>query len=96
MKRTYEITYIIPVNLGEEEQKSVEERVQGWITDQDGTVVNSSHWGRRRLAYTIDTNREGYYIFLQTEMNPSSISDFERRMTLEANVMRHLVVRVDS
>lgn len=96
MKRNYEITYIIPVNLNEEEQKQIEERVQGWITDKEGAVLNSSHWGRRRLAYTIDTNREGFYIFLQTEMVPSELADFDRRMTLDPNVIRHLVVRVDN
>lgn len=95
MKRTYEITYILPVNLGDDEQKATEERVIGWITNIGGTIKNASHWGRRPLAYNIKTNRDGYYIFLESEIDPASLSDFDRRMSLENNVLRHLVVRVD-
>lgn len=95
MKRTYEITYILPVNLGEEEQKSTEERVISWISNSGGAINNSSHWGRRPLAYNIRNNRDGYYIFLESEMEPSSLDDFKRRMKLENNVLRYLIVRVD-
>jgi small subunit ribosomal protein S6 len=95
MKRTYEITYILPVNLGEDVQKATEERVKGWITGSGGEIKNASHWGRRSLAYNIKTNRDGYYIFIESEMEPSSLTDFDRRMSLENNVLRHLVVRVD-
>lgn len=95
MTRNYEITYIMPVNLHDDEQKATEARVVEWITAGGGTVKASSHWGRRRLAYTVGTNREGYYVFLQSEMPPSALKELERRMQLDANVIRHLVVRVD-
>ncbi|PJF41822.1 MAG: 30S ribosomal protein S6 [Phototrophicales bacterium] len=95
MTRNYEITYIMPVNLHDEEQKATEARVIEWITSAGGTIKTSSHWGRRRLAYPIGTNREGYYVFLQAEMPPSALKDFERRMQIDANIIRHLVVRID-
>jgi len=66
-----------------------------WIKAADGEVTNTSHWGRRRLAYNIGTNREGYYVFLEAQLVPENISELERRVKLEANVLRHLVVRID-
>lgn len=93
--RNYEITYIMVVNLTDEDQKATEARVIEWLTHDGGNVKNASHWGRRKLAYTVGTNREGYYVFLQAEVPPSSLKDFERRMQLDPNVIRHLVVRVD-
>lgn len=95
MKRSYEFTYIMPATLNEADQKSTEEKVLEWIKAGDGEVTNTSHWGRRRLAYNIGTNREGYYVFLEAELVPENISELERRVKLEANVIRHLVVRID-
>ncbi len=93
MKRSYEITYIMPANIGEQDQQALEEKVLEWIGTADGEVKNSSHWGRRRLAYPIGQNREGYYIFLEAEMDPGQLPEFDRRMTIEPGVIRHLVVR---
>lgn len=93
MKRSYEIVYILPTNLNETDQKSTEQKVTEWLTSNGGEIKNSSHWGRRRLAYPIGQNREGYYIFLEADLDSAQVKDFERRMSLEPNVVRHLVVR---
>jgi small subunit ribosomal protein S6 len=85
----------MPANLTEAEQKAVEEKVSGWIGDAGGEVNNSSHWGRRRLAYPIGPNREGYYILLEAQLEPASVNDFQRKMNIEPNVIRYLVVRLD-
>ena len=85
----------MPATLNETDQKSTEEKVLEWIKAADGEVTNTSHWGRRRLAYNIGTNREGYYVFLEAQLVPENISELERRVKLEANVLRHLVVRID-
>ena len=95
MKRSYEFTYIMPATLNEADQKSTEEKVLEWIKGADGEVTNTSHWDRRRLAYNIGTNREGYYVFLEAQLVPETITDIERRVKLEPNVIRHLVVRID-
>lgn len=95
MKRSYEFTYIMPATLNEADQKATEEKVQEWVKASGGEVTNTSHWGRRRLAYNIGTNREGYYVFLEANLVPENIAELERRVTLEQNVLRHLVVRID-
>lgn len=95
MKRAYEITYILPAGIPEEEQKAVEERVSEWITAVGGELTKTSHWGRRRLAFNIGPNREGYYIYLEANIDPEQLKDFDRRMTLEQNIIRYLVVRTE-
>lgn len=85
----------MPANLSEVEQQETEEKVIQWITTAGGEITNSSHWGRRKLAYTINNNREGYYIFLEVELDPSELTDFNRRMTIDPMVIRHLVVRLE-
>jgi small subunit ribosomal protein S6 len=95
-QRLYELTFILPPTLAEDEVSAVQASVTGWITDGKGEVVKASHWGRRRLAYPIQNYKEGYYILLEVNAEPGSLTDLERRMRLEANILRHLVVRVEN
>ena len=94
-QRQYELTFILPPSLAEDEIATVQETIEGWITSQDGEIIKASHWGRRKLAYLIQNFKEGYYILLEIKADPSIFKDVDRRLRLEAHVLRHLVVRID-
>jgi len=92
-KRQYELTFILPPALAEDEIAEVEKNVTTWIGNQEGEIEKSSHWGRRRLAYPIENYKEGYYILLEILMPPTGLTDVDRRMRLDASIIRHLAVR---
>ncbi|MFP4322594.1 MAG: 30S ribosomal protein S6 [Anaerolineales bacterium] len=93
--RDYELIFIMPPTLAEDEISEVEETVTGWISSHEGEITKNSHWGRRRLAYPIQNYKEGYYILFEMKTNPDSIKDIERRIRLYDPIIRHLVVRID-
>lgn len=93
--RLYELTYILPPALAEEEVTSVQDTINTWITNQAGEVLKANHWGRRKLAYPIQNYKEGYYIYTEFQSEPKAITDVDRRLRLQAEVLRHLIVRVD-
>lgn len=95
MKRLYELTFIMPANIGEAEHKVTEQKVIDWVTGAEGEVKVNNHWGRRRLAYAIGTNREGYYIYLQCELPPQALNDLSYKLNIDPNILRHLIVRLD-
>lgn len=95
MNRSYELGFIIPNNVSEQETPAVIETVKGWIGEQEGEVVKVDFWGRRRLAYPIQDFREGYYVFVTMNMDPAKIEALEHNLKLSAQVIRHLVVRLD-
>lgn len=91
-KRQYELTFILPPLLAEDEIGTLQETVEGWIAAGEGEVTKVSHWGRRKLAYPIQNYKEGYYILIEMSNLPASIKELERRMRLDDNIIRHLVV----
>ncbi|MBP8974864.1 MAG: 30S ribosomal protein S6 [Anaerolineae bacterium] len=95
MNRAYELGFIIPSNVPESDTQSVIDTIKGWVADFGGEVTNVDYWGRRRLAYTIDDYREGYYVFLNMNFPPAKVNDLERNLLLNDRVIRHLVVRLD-
>jgi small subunit ribosomal protein S6 len=95
VKRTYEVALVLVPNLSEQEAGNLERKVGDWIEESGGTVLGSNHWGRRRLAYQIGSNREGYYLFIDAEMESRDIGELTRRMNIDNQIIRYLVVRED-
>lgn len=92
--REYELIYIVHPDLDEPAFKELAEKVKGWITDAGGVIVKDDLWGRRRMAYEIKKQREGQYVFLRVQMDPSFGVQLERNIRLTEPVMRFLLTSV--
>jgi small subunit ribosomal protein S6 len=95
VKRNYEVAIVFPAGKSDEEYKQLETKVGEWIELNGGAVNGSTHWGRRRLAYQIGLYREGYYVFLDADLETSGMSDIERRMNIDVDILRYLIIRDD-
>ena len=93
--RDYELTFVVRSNVEEPDLTAVIDRVKSLITDKGGEVTQLDLWGTRRLAYPIDNNREGQYIFMLTKLPPRAISELDRTLNLTEDILRHLFVRID-
>lgn len=95
MKRDYEVTFILRIDPNDEIMNEGIEQVKTWVEADGGSVKKVDRWGRRRLAYEIDKQREGFYVLFESEIDPKNIDELERNLRLAPNVIRHLVVRKD-
>lgn len=91
--RDYEVVYIFDSSLGRDDVEARLERFHGVATQPQGAEVTAvDHWGVRQLAYPVRRQRTGYYVVAQLRTEPSALPEFERRIKLDEDVMRHLVV----
>ncbi|MDX1991567.1 MAG: 30S ribosomal protein S6 [bacterium] len=96
MKRAYELTFIVRVDANEEVMNDVVNQVKGFVETNDaGTVTKIDRWGRRKLAYEIDKQREGYYVLMLADIDPDSVPELERNIRLTPSVLRYLLIRPD-
>ncbi|PYZ96241.1 30S ribosomal protein S6 [Alteribacter lacisalsi] len=93
--RNYEIMYIVRPNLEEAQTKEIVERYNKVLTDNGAEVEKVEEVGKKRLAYEIDDYKEGYYVILKVKSNPEAISEFDRLVKINENVMRNIAVRDD-
>ena len=94
--RDYELVYIIRPTVDEEGVTNVVENVSGLVKAGDGEVTSVDVWGRRTLAYPINNHREGVYVLSRVKMPPSALTELERNLKLSEEIIRYLLVRVDS
>ena len=93
--RLYELGLILRVDKTEDELAALVETIKGWITGQEGKIVKEDVRGRRRLAYPIAKQRDGYYIFYEIEMPTSAPVEIERNLNISEDVLRFLFIRSD-
>jgi len=97
MRNSYELTFIVRLDPNEEVINNTVTQVQAWVeTEQLGQVTKIDRWGKRKLAYEIDKQRDGFYVLMHAEIDPKNLPELERNMRLSPNVLRYLLVRPDS
>ncbi len=58
--------------------------------------ASASTWGLRSLAYRVKKNRKGHYILLGLEAKPTFITEMERQLRINEDVIRFQTLRVDA
>ena len=88
----YESVVIINPNVEENSLKELIERFQTLI-NTDGKVEQVNELGKKKLAYEIKKQKEGYYVVYDFEANPNLIAELERNYRITDEVMKFIVVK---
>ena len=88
----YESVIIINPSVDEEGIKALITKFTD-IINNDGKVENVNEVGKKRLAYEINKNKEGYYVVFDFEAKPELISELERNYRIDDHVIKFISVR---
>ena len=88
----YESVIIINPSLEEQGIKDVITKFTDLINN-NGKVENVDEMGRRKLAYEIKKQSEGYYVVYTFEANPEFITELERIYRITDSVMKFITIR---
>ncbi len=91
----YEIVFIARQDLAPAQVESLSEKFVGIIRDQGGQIVRNEYCGLRTLAYLIKKNRRGHYVVLNAAASPASITEVERVMKINEDILRFQTVAVE-
>ena len=92
MTNKYEALMIFSVAGGEETVNGLKEKFNELIA-KNGTVENVDEWGKRRLAYLINDEAEGFYVFTTFTAEPSFPAELERIAKITDGVLRVMVIK---
>ena len=90
----YETVFIINPNVEEEGIKALIQKFSDLINN-DGKVEEVNEMGKRKLAYEIKKNKEGYSVAIDFEANPTLITELERIYRITDDVIKFITVRKD-
>lgn len=96
--RDYELTVVIRTLASDEEVNQAIDQVISYVEqDENGKVKNVDRktFGRRRLAYEIQGQREGHYVIITAGINTDHLLELETELKLFDPVLRYLLIRVE-
>lgn len=91
----YELALVVTAKIDDDARAEVVEKAKGYITRANGVITGVEEWGKKRLAYEIQYQREGYYYFIHFESETSAPAAIETDLRIMDNVLRYLIVRQD-
>ena len=94
MLRNYEVVFIIRA-LEEEATNAVIEKFSKLIVANGGTIDKEDRWGKRRLAYDIKKEAEGFYVIFYVTCEPACVDECDRVMKITDEILKHMIVRTD-
>jgi small subunit ribosomal protein S6 len=90
--REYEIMLILPAEADEALVQTAMGRIEKIVGEHGGAVGTIDRWGRRRFAFEIDHQHEGYYVIARFNADPAIQAELERTLNLADEVIRHKVL----
>ena len=92
---SYETIFVVDLQLGDEAVKTMVEKFTGLIA-ANGEIAEVNEWGKKRLAYPINDQNEGYYVLVNFTAPTDFIAELNRVYTITEGIMRSIVVRKDA
>jgi small subunit ribosomal protein S6 len=93
--RRYELMLVVRPDVADDRSQAVIDRTTRSIVGAGGQIVKVAPWGRRRLAYPIDRQREGSYHIILFEAPSEAVAELERGLLITEELLRHLITRVE-
>ncbi len=92
VKNKYEATLVFSVKAGDEAVTALNEKFKALIAE-NATVENVDEWGKRKLAYPINYENDGFYVFTTFESAPEFPAELERVAGITDGVLRVMVIK---
>ena len=90
--KKYELIFILKADQPEAEMGAHVQRVKDILAGHEGEVTQENHWGVRRLAYPIEDETKGNYMFLRLRCQGPAVEALDKYLRLDDKVLRHLIV----
>ena len=83
---------LLPPEADESVVSGALDRITKAVSEGGGEVGKVDRWGRRRLAFEVDRQTEGYYVVADFTANPTVITELERSLHLADEVLRFKII----
>ena len=87
----YEAMVVISTKQEEEVIKGLVEKFTSLISE-NGTLVSVDEWGKKRLAYMINKETEGYYVLYTFEAKSEFPAELSRRLKITEGLLRSMII----
>jgi small subunit ribosomal protein S6 len=91
----YENVFIARQDISAAQVEALADTFTALVAEHGGKVEKREYWGLRNLAYRVKKNRKGHYMLFNLDAPPIAVSELERNMRINEDVLRYLTIKVE-
>ncbi|WP_035873435.1 30S ribosomal protein S6 [Cucumibacter marinus] len=92
----YEHVFLARQDVSAQQVEDLTKTLSDVITSNGGSIEKSEYWGLKSLQFRIRKNRKAHFTLLNIEAPASAVTEMERQMRINEDILRFLTVRVDA
>ncbi len=93
--REYETIYILRPDIVNDGVSSLNQRVRGILEQMGGKLLKVDNWGKRKLAYEVNKQLKGIYLYWHYLAVPGVVAEVERNLRMVDSVIRYYTIKID-
>ncbi|MBI3290658.1 30S ribosomal protein S6 [Candidatus Falkowbacteria bacterium] len=93
MTNNYELLYLISGNYTDKELTPTKELVKNLIAKFGGEIKSEDSLGKKKLAYPVKGDHQGYYLIYQFDMDGNNLAELNKNLKLTNEILRHVIVK---
>jgi len=91
----YEHVFLTRQDASNAQVDALTDQFKNVITAGGGTIGKTEYWGVKSLTFRIRKNRKAHYTMMNIDAPPAAITEMERQMSINEDVIRFMTIRVE-
>ena len=91
----YEHIYLARQDVSPQQVEEMTNALTAVLVEGGGKVTKNEYWGLKSLSYRIKKNRKAHYSLLNIDAPAAAVTEMERQMRINEDILRFMTVRVD-
>ncbi len=91
----YEHVYLARQDVSAQQVEDPDRAYKQIVEGLGGKFAKIEYWGVKSLAYRIKKNRKAHFSLLNIDAPPAAITEMERQMGINEDVLRFITIRVE-
>ena len=92
MTNHYELLYLVAASYSEEELNPIKTTIVDLISKYEGKITFEDNFGKKKLAYPVKKNTQGYYLIVEFDIDGEKLKDLNNEIKLTNEILRHVVI----
>ena len=91
----YETVFILNPVLSDVQVKEAVQKFEDYLVSKGAEMISKEDWGLKKLAYTIQNKKSGFYHLFEYKVEGAEITPLELEFRRDDSIMRYLTVKLD-
>ena len=91
----YETVFIMNPVLSEDQIKETVKKYTSYLKDNKSEIISEENWGLKKLKYSIQNKKSGFYYLIEFKAEGSILSDLDVEFKRDETILRWITVKLD-